>query len=98
MSGAEELPLVAVYVDESCLGNGAEGDNPGAAGGVIEYRMPGDGRVERRDFWRAAPATTNNRMALASLIEAFAILAQKGGRFRVVFTSDSQYLIKGMRE
>ncbi|MDE3173527.1 MAG: ribonuclease HI [Gemmatimonadota bacterium] len=98
MSGAEELPLVAVYVDESCLGNGAEGDNPGAAGGVIEYRMPGDGRVARRDFWRAAPATTNNRMALASLIEAFAILAQKGGRFRVVFTSDSQYLIKGMRE
>ncbi len=98
MSGAGELPLVAVYADESCLGNGTEGDNPGAAAGVIEYRPPDGERIVRRDFWRADPATTNNRMALASLIDAFTVLAQKGARFRVVFTSDSQYLIRGMRE
>jgi hypothetical protein len=24
-------PLVAVYADESCLGNGREGENPGGA-------------------------------------------------------------------
>ena len=98
MRPGEELPLVAVYADESCLGNGTEGDNPGAAAGVIEYRPPDTGRVVRRDFWRAEPATTNNRMALASLIDAVTILANKGGRFRVVFTSDSQYLIRGMSE
>jgi ribonuclease HI len=98
VSGAATAPLVAVYADESCLGNGTEGDNPGSAAGVIEYRSPDAGRLVRRDFWRAAPATTNNRMALASLIDAFTILAQKGGRFRVVFTSDSQYLIRGMGE
>lgn len=98
MSGGTARPLVAVYADESCLGNGQEGDNPGAAGGVIEYRNPETGRLSRRDFWRAEPATTNNRMALWSVIESFRLLAQKGERFRIVFTSDSQYLIKGMSE
>ena len=98
MSPASPLPLVAIYADESCLGNGAEGDNPGGAGGVIEYQHPDTGRVTRRDYWRSDPATTNNRMALWSVIDAFRILAQKDGRFRVRFTSDSQYLIKGMSE
>jgi ribonuclease HI len=92
-----QFPLVAIYADESCLGNGQEGDNPGGAGGVIEYRAD-DGRIVRRDFWRAEPATTNNRMALLSVIEAFRVLSAKGGRFRVRFTSDSQYLVKGMSE
>lgn len=94
---AAPLPLVAIYADESCLGNGQEGDNPGAAAGVIEYRAD-DGRVIRRDFWRAERATTNNRMALWSVIAAFNILNGRGGRFRVLFTSDSQYLVKGMSE
>ncbi len=98
MTGSAALPLVAIYADESCLGNGQEGDNPGAAGGVIEYRAADSGRITRRDFWRAEPGTTNNRMALVSVIEAFRIIAQKNGRFRVLFTSDSQYLVKGMSE
>ena len=54
--------LVSVYVDESCLGNGREGDNPGGAGGLIEARGA-DGLIVRRDFWIAEPSTTNNRMA-----------------------------------
>jgi ribonuclease HI len=91
------LPLVAVYADESCLGNGQEGDNPGAAGGVIEYQADA-GRLIRRDFWYSEPATTNNRMALQSVLQAFRALGAKGGRFRVQFVSDSQYLIKGMNE
>jgi hypothetical protein len=28
---SDALPLVAIYADESCLGNGREGDNPGGA-------------------------------------------------------------------
>ena len=32
--------LVAIYADESCLGNGQAGDNPGAAGVLIEYQRP----------------------------------------------------------
>lgn len=95
MSG---LPLVAVYADESCLGNGRLGDNPGGAGGLIEYPSPQSEKLTRLDFWIAEPATTNNKMALRSAIEALRILSRKGKRLRVQFTSDSQYLVKGMRE
>jgi ribonuclease HI len=95
---ASTLPLVAVYADESCLGNGREGDNPGGAGGVIEYRKPRSDELTRWDYWDAEPATTNNRMALRSAIDALKILSRKGKRLSVQFTSDSQYLVKGMRE
>jgi ribonuclease HI len=93
----DELPLVAVYADESCLGNGREGSNPGGAAGVIEVPRAG-GAIARYDYWVSEPATTNNRMALRSVIEAFRVLSAKGRRLRVVFTSDSQYLVKGMTE
>ena len=102
MTGAEgtlaALPLVAIYADESCLGNGREGDNPGGAAGVIEHLNDATGRLTRWDYWIAEPATTNNRMALRSAIEAFRVIGRKGARFRVLFTSDSQYLVKGMTE
>jgi ribonuclease HI len=92
------LPLLAIYADESCLGNGRDGSNPGAAAGVIEYVSAETGRLTRWDYWLSEPATTNNRMALRSAIEAFRIISKKGSRFRVLFTSDSQYLVKGMSE
>lgn len=93
-----EAPLVAVYADESCLGNGRLGDNPGGAGGLIEYPSPRSEKLTRLDYWISEPATTNNRMALRSAIEALRILSRKGNRLRVQFTSDSQYLVKGMNE
>jgi len=93
-----DLPEVAVFADESCLGNGRDGDNPGGAGGVIEYRPSAGKSPTRMDFWVSERATTNNRMALRSAIEALQILSRKGKRLRVTFTSDSQYLVKGMRE
>lgn len=89
--------LVAVYVDESCLGNGREGQNPGAAGGLIEARQA-SGAIARRDFWISEPSTTNNRMALHSGIQTFRNLAIKQKELRVVFTSDSKYLIDGLRD
>lgn len=89
---------VAVFADESCLGNGRNGDNPGGAGGLIEYRSPRSAKLTRLDYWLSEPATTNNRMALRSAIEALQILSRKGNRLDVTFTSDSQYLVKGMRE
>jgi ribonuclease HI len=95
---ADELPLVAIYADESCLGNGREGANPGGAAGVIEHVNPATERLTRWDYWIAEPGTTNNRMALRSAIEAFRVISRRGGRFRVLFTSDSQYLVKGMTE
>jgi ribonuclease HI len=88
---------VAIYADESCLGNGREGANPGGAGVLVEYARPG-GEIVRRDVWVAEPATTNNRMALRSVIEAFRAISHKGTAFRVVFTTDSRYIVDGMSQ
>lgn len=92
-----EPTLVAIYADESCLGNGRDGDNPGGAGGLVEMVDPGTGNLHRWDYWVAERATTNNRMALRSVIEAFGELSGMNRPFRVVFTSDSKYIVEGMR-
>jgi ribonuclease HI len=86
-----------LHLDESCLGNGREGQNPGGGGGLIEARS-GNGSIHRRDCYISSPATTNNRMALASAVAALQLLARKGARLPVLIVSDSQYLVKGMRE
>jgi ribonuclease HI len=89
--------LAILHLDESCLGNGREGENPGGSGGLIEARSA-NGRIQRRDFYISAPATTNNRMALGGAIAALQLLGKKGARLRALMVSDSQYLVKGMRE
>jgi ribonuclease HI len=91
-----EPALVAIYADESCLGNGREGSNPGGAGGLIEWMHPASGDLRRWDYWISEPVTTNNRMALRSAIEAFRELGKRNKSFRVVFTSDSKYIVEGM--
>ena len=92
-----EPALVAIYADESCLGNGREGSNPGGAGGLVEWIHPESGELRRWDYWISEPHTTNNRMALRSVIEAFRELGKRNRPFRVVFTSDSRYIVDGMR-
>lgn len=87
---------VVVHLDESCLGNGREGDNPGGYGGLVEVRTAAG--IERRDFFGHAPATTNNRMALSGAIAVLQLLSGKGARLRVLLVSDSEYLVKGIRE
>jgi ribonuclease HI len=89
--------FVAVFADESCIGNGREGDNPGGAGALIELRQP-NGTIVRRDLWISERATTNNRMALRSVIEAMDALGAKGAHCRVTFTTDSRYIVDGMTQ
>ena len=96
-SAGARHPLVAVYADESCLGNGREGQNPGGAGVLIEYARATGEPLVRQDLWVSEPATTNNRMALRSATEAFNALSARGAHLSVVFTSDSKYLIEGMK-
>jgi len=88
--------LVAIYADESCLGNGREGENPGGVGVLLEFRQRESEPLVRRDLWISEPATTNNRMALRSVNESMTALSRKGRRFRVIFTTDSRYIIDGM--
>lgn len=87
---------ILVHLDESCLGNGRTGDNPGGAGGVIETRTASG--IQRRDIYLSSPATTNNRMALAGAIATLKALSAKGRRLRVIIVSDSEYLVKGIRD
>ena len=88
--------LVAIYADESCLGNGREGENPGGVGVLLEFRQREAEPLVRRDLWISEPATTNNRMALRSVIESMTALSRKSRRFRVSFTTDSRYIVDGM--
>ena len=88
-------PLVFIYADESCLGNQFKGRaRPGGAAGLVEYFHPQKGWI-RRDFWTSEPDTTNNRMAIRSAMVPLSALRAPS---RVVFTSDSRYLVDGMTE
>ena len=90
-----EPPEIAIYADESCLGNQFKARaNPGGAGGLVEF-WTGDDWV-RRNYWVSEPDTTNNRMALRSAIEGLKLLRKRP--CVVHFVSDSQYLVKGMTE
>lgn len=88
--------VAVVHLDESCLGNGREGENPGGAGGLIEIRR--GKKVERRDFYTHSLSSTNNRMALAGASLALHLLGAKGNRLQVLMVSDSEYLVKGIRQ
>jgi ribonuclease HI len=88
------MELVHIHADESCLGNqNTDRDSPGGAGGLVELWR--DGGWVRRDYWASEPATTNNRMALRGACDLLDALRRP---CRVVFVSDSQYLVKGMHE
>jgi len=86
---------VYIYADESCLGNQfRDRARPGAAAGLIEQFDERRG-WHRRDYALFEPDTTNNRMALLSAIAGLSSLNRP---CTVVFTSDSQYLVRGMTE
>lgn len=88
------MDTLYVHADESCLGNQfRERANPGGAGGLVEIWR--NGAWERRDYWISEPDTTNNRMAIRSAIELLGALRRP---CHVIFVSDSQYLVKGIRE
>lgn len=86
---------VYIFADESCLGNQFKGTaRPGAAAGLIEQFNERSGWY-RRDFARFEADTTNNRMAIVSGIEGLRALRRSS---QVIFTSDSQYLVNGMKD
>ena len=86
---------VYIYADESCLGNQfRDRARPGAAAGLIE-RFDERRGWHRRDYALFEPDTTNNRMAIRSAIAGLASLKRPCD---IVFTSDSQYLVRGMTE
>ena len=88
------MDTVYVHADESCLGNQfTDRANPGGAAALVEVWR--NGAWERRDLWVSEPDTTNNRMAIRSAIEVLQVLRRPCS---VRFWSDSQYLVRGIRE
>jgi ribonuclease HI len=87
---------VLVHADESCLGNDRSKPSPGGNAALIE--APAGDSVARWDFFESSPQTTNNRMALAGAIAVLEWLRRQWRSARVRYVSDSEYLVKGMRE
>jgi ribonuclease HI len=87
------MSTIYIHADESCLGNTRARPTPGGAAGLVELWK--SDRWERRDYWESEPATTNNRMAIRSAIVPLRALTKA---CRVIFVSDSEYLVKGMTQ
>jgi len=97
MAGAPKGgPRVLVHADESCLGNDSSKPSPGGNAALIE--APAGDSVARWDFYESSPQTTNNKMALAGAIATLEWIRRQWKHARVVYVSDSQYLVKGMSE
>ena len=88
--------VAVVHADESCLGNGRDGCNPGGSGSLIEIRKGSS--LRRLELHISAPDTTNNKMALEGAITTLETLFRSDQKLSVVFVSDSQYLIRGVTE
>jgi ribonuclease HI len=87
---------ILVHADESCLGNRSDTPSKGGNAALIEF--PAGDSVARFDFFDCSPATTNNRMALAGAIAALEWIRRQWQHARVIFISDSKYLVQGMTE
>ena len=74
---------IAIFTDGACRGN------PGPGGWGVLLRA-GDGEQE---FWGGEPETTNNRMELLAAIKGLEALP---GPSRVMLTTDSEYVQKGV--
>jgi ribonuclease HI len=93
MRTSDSSHLVYIHADESCLGVQFSGQpRPGGAAGIIE-RFDERRGWYRRDYFVSDPDTTNQRMAIRSALEGLRALKQP---CRVVFHSDSNYLIQAM--
>lgn len=96
MATPSDAPRILVHADESCLGNGTEPPNPGGNAALVEARA-GDS-FARWDFFECSPDTTNQKMALAGAIAALEWIRRTWHHVRLVYVSDSEYLVKGMSE
>ena len=85
MSVKPDHQTVEIFGDGACSGN----PGPGGYGAILRYAG------KEKEISGCAPETTNNRMELTAVIEA---LRQLTRPCRIVITTDSQYVVKGMTE
>src|SRR3989442_3759477 len=85
-----------VHADERCRDPDSAKPSPGGNAALLE--APAGDSVARWDFYESSPQTTNNKMALAGEIATLEWIRRQWKHARVVYVSDSQYLVKGMSE
>lgn len=79
------MKTVEIFTDGACSGN----PGPGGWGAILRYNG-----VEKR-VSGGEPETTNNRMELTGVIEAFRLLKEP---CRVLLTSDSRYVCDAIQK
>jgi len=83
----DSVPVVELYTDGACSGN------PGPGGWAFILRHPASNAEQESSG--GDPQTTNNKMELLSVIKGLEALEKP---CRVMLFSDSQYVVKGLRE
>ena len=78
--------VIEIFTDGACKGN------PGPGGWGVMLRLG----EHQKTLFGGEPQTTNNRMELTAAIRG--LQALKKAPARVVLTTDSQYVMKGIRE
>ncbi len=86
-SSGDQRPTVHLYTDGACSGN------PGPGGWAFILRHPASGAEKQASG--GEPGTTNNRMELMAVIAGLTSLTRPS---EVDLYSDSQYVLKGLRE
>jgi len=80
------MKVIHLYTDGGCRGNGQEGENLGAIGGVLIYPE----KNVTKEYKRAYENTTNNQMELLAVIEGLKLLKEP---CEVHIYSDSAYVV-----
>lgn len=85
------MKYVELYTDGGCRGNGKEGNNLGAIGGILLYPAKG----LKKEYKQAYPSTTNNQMELQAIITGLKMLKEP---CEVTVYSDSAYVINAYNQ
>ncbi|MBQ1229324.1 MAG: ribonuclease HI [Firmicutes bacterium] len=83
------MAILRIYTDGGCSGNQSD-ENFGGWGAILEYGE------HRKELHGGEVNTTNNRMELTAVIEAFKAL--KGPGYTIEVFSDSSYVMNCFRE
>ncbi|HBO15691.1 MAG TPA: ribonuclease HI [Porticoccaceae bacterium] len=79
------MGAIEIFTDGACRGN----PGPGGWGVLLRYAET------EKSLWGGERDTTNNRMELTAVIEALKALKRP---CRVILSSDSTYVLKGIQE
>ena len=81
--------ILRIYTDGGCAGNQSD-ENLGGWGAIMEFAGAS------KELYGSCPNTTNNRMEMTALLEAFKAIRKDGQQIQVF--SDSSYLMDCFRK